>query len=191
MGTFFEVALLCPLCQTFSLTGVLPKYMTCRIFVVRSIRGSGVTWLSRIASITSGGWPGGYTKARTNNRNRRHLWATTEQSSTMNTFQCPVFLLGNAGKDMENTRKEVFPECRSFRRIKHHAKNLASLHQASVELQYFYTCAAMAYIASDYVKHMDLIRTHCPDVHEAIIQADSTNFAQHNLEFPLWFDHSE
>jgi ribosome-binding protein aMBF1 (putative translation factor) len=33
-------------------------------------------------------------------------------------------------------------------------------------------------MASDYDKHMDLIRTHRPDVHEAIVQADPANFAR-------------
>ena len=36
----------------------------------------------------------------------------------------------------------------------------------------------MAYMAFEYANHMDCIRTHRPDVHEAIIQADPTNFAR-------------
>ena len=110
-------------------------------------------------------------------------WTTIMRSNraVLESEQFPVksiFLLGDADKGMNNASKEVFPECRSFRCIKHHAKNLASGLRASVEIRYFYTCATMAYMASEYAKHIDLIRTHRPDVHEAIIQADPTNFAR-------------
>ena len=89
-----------------------------------------------------------------------------------------IFLLGDADKGMKNASNVNFPECRSFRCVKHHSKNLASAHRASQEIRYFYTCAAMAYMPEEYDHHMNLILQTRPDVHEAIVRADPTNFAR-------------
>ena len=89
-----------------------------------------------------------------------------------------IFLMGDADKGMKNASAVVFPECRSFRCVKHHSKNLASGHKASKEIRYFYTCAAMAYMPHEYDHHMDLILQSRPDVHQAIIEANPHNFAR-------------
>ena len=86
--------------------------------------------------------------------------------------------MGDSDKGMKNASAVVFPECRSFRCVKHHSKNLASGHKASKEIRYFYTCAAMAYMPHEYDHHMDLILQSRPDVHQAIIEAHPHNFAR-------------
>ena len=90
-----------------------------------------------------------------------------------NAFDCSKnFLVGDHDKGMTNAADKVYLESHSFRCTKHHAGNLAKTHKASQEVRYFYTCAVMGYMLSDWDHHMGLIQQHRPDVHDAILAAD-------------------
>ena len=90
-----------------------------------------------------------------------------------------LFFLSDADKGMAAAGGTCFPTSLKFRCTKHMAKNLAQAPlKTPQEVRYFYTCACMGYMETDWNTHMELIRAARPDVHEYVLQADPSTFAR-------------